>query len=160
MLKIFIRPPPSVRIRVSSSCTKLTVMVITQIIFYVMVNPPACESTSIKTLILLLKINYCCYTWIYNYNKNNNNNINNDDAHCFFFLLRWKITVLLVVTVSLVECYALFISDLAQIWVKCEFCSHLFCGLINVLSTSESKDHYREWSFICFMFEADVWGSG
>lgn len=33
----------------------------------------------------------------------------------FFFLLRWKITVLLVVTVSLVECYALFISDLAQI---------------------------------------------
>lgn len=33
----------------------------------------------------------------------------------FFFLLRWKITVLLVVTVSVVECYALFISDLAQI---------------------------------------------
>lgn len=31
------------------------------------------------------------------------------------FLLRWKITVLLVVTVSVVECYALFISDLAQI---------------------------------------------
>lgn len=33
----------------------------------------------------------------------------------FFFLLRWKITVLLVVTVSVAECYALFISDLAQI---------------------------------------------
>ncbi len=51
------------------SCPKLTVLVITKIIFYVsvMVNPPICLSSLVTVVFLMIKYNYCCYPWIFEF---------------------------------------------------------------------------------------------